>query len=121
MQTNHDVSIVGWGTDKVTGMKYWEVRNSWGQHWGEEGFFKIERGVNMMALESNCTWVTPKDTWTKATKYVPTAAEMADHGNLTNSKYPVGTPHLSAVKPAEEFLKEYTRPAKKGGCRVAES
>lgn len=50
---NHDVEVVGWG-ETPAGIKYWVARNSWGTYWGEEGFFKIVRGINNMAIETEC-------------------------------------------------------------------
>jgi hypothetical protein len=30
-----------------------------GEYWGESGYARIERGVNMLAIESSCAWATP--------------------------------------------------------------
>lgn len=36
-------------------MKYWIIRNSYGNLWGDQGDFLAERGVNFMNIESEAT------------------------------------------------------------------
>lgn len=62
--TTHIVSIVGWGiqgidADSAEPTKYWIVRNSWGQYWGEMGFFRIAMGKNLLGIEKKIIWATP--------------------------------------------------------------
>ncbi len=56
---NHVVSIVGYGHDDKTKKDFYIVRNSWGQYWAEEGFFRIETGKNLLGIEQECAWATP--------------------------------------------------------------
>jgi len=57
--TTHAVVIVGWGESQDLG-KYWIVKNSWGRDWGEDGYFRIERGTNAHAIESKPIAVIPE-------------------------------------------------------------
>lgn len=47
----HAVVIVGWGV--MDGTPYWQVRNSWGPEWGDNGYFRLPRGTNHCDIESN--------------------------------------------------------------------
>jgi cathepsin X len=60
---DHDVEITGWG-ETADGEKYWHIRNSWGVYWGENGWFRLARGVDNLGVESQeCSWATPKKNW----------------------------------------------------------
>ena len=45
----HAVKIIGWG---ATPIPYWLVVNSWNSDWGEDGMFRIARGVDECGIES---------------------------------------------------------------------
>lgn len=60
---DHDIEVTGYGTD-TDGTPYWHIRNSWGVYWGEQGWFRLVRGVDNLGIESQeCSWATPKITW----------------------------------------------------------
>jgi cathepsin X len=58
-EINHEISIVGWGTEESTGEEFWVGRNSWGTYWGENGFFRMKMGGDNLAIETDCTAATP--------------------------------------------------------------
>ncbi|KAF2295067.1 hypothetical protein GH714_031335 [Hevea brasiliensis] len=54
-EVDHGVTIVGYGTTSE-GIKYWLVKNSWGDDWGENGYMRIKRDV--AAKEGLCAIAT---------------------------------------------------------------
>jgi len=51
----HAIKIVGWDHDTPSDLDYWIVQNSWGTSWGIDGFFYIQRGVDMCGIDHDAT------------------------------------------------------------------
>lgn len=48
---NHSVVLLGWGVDSETSEKYWLLRNSYGNKWGQDGDFMVRRGKDDLGIE----------------------------------------------------------------------
>jgi len=49
-QVDHAVLLIGYGMEKDHA--YWTMQNSWGTDWGEDGYFRMERGIDESGCES---------------------------------------------------------------------
>ncbi|XP_076269475.1 cathepsin L-like [Rhynchophorus ferrugineus] len=51
---NHGVLAVGYG--QQDGLNYWLVKNSWGDGWGESGYYKMAIGSNMCGIANQACY-----------------------------------------------------------------
>lgn len=62
----HAVLITGYG--ESNGRKYWQLKNSWGKQWGQDGYGHIARGANMCAIANLASYpvLEQPETWSEA-------------------------------------------------------
>ncbi|XP_004230928.1 cysteine protease RD19A [Solanum lycopersicum] len=65
-QLDHGVLLVGYGTGfspiRMKEKPYWIIKNSWGEKWGESGYYKICRGRNVCGVDSMVSTVAAVST-----------------------------------------------------------
>ncbi|CAE8654014.1 unnamed protein product [Polarella glacialis] len=83
----HAANLIGYGTSG--GTDYWELMNSWGSSWGDNGYFKFQRGTNLCRIESwgllaahvektAASWVY--DEWGTCAEHIATECADTDNG-----------------------------------------
>ncbi|KAK8566230.1 hypothetical protein V6N12_059763 [Hibiscus sabdariffa] len=84
----HSVKLIGWGTSDE-GEDYWLLANQWNRNWGDDGFFKIRRGVDECRIEDEVVAGLPSNKHRilqRRSEYCRMDSESADSSSQPQTK-----------------------------------
>ena len=107
---DHAVLLVGVGTDEMSGLPYWLIRNSWGSAWGEGGYIRVLRQLDPQCAADVRPW--EGDACRNVTDPVKEVNVCGSCGILYDVAYPI-------VQPADGGHHLEQGPAQAAGAAVA--
>ncbi|XP_046564636.1 procathepsin L-like [Haliotis rubra] len=51
---NHAMQVVGYGEED--GQEFWICKNTWGPKWGEDGYVRMKKGLDICGIESHVSY-----------------------------------------------------------------
>jgi len=106
---SHVVEIIGFGEEND--VKFWEVKNTWGEAWGNGGYFKIVRSIDALGIESECVWGNVNATDIEMVKNLD--YQIMNKDNRTHEVSPETEPFNNIdVQGSKTFLPEFEEPNK---------
>ncbi len=92
---NHGVVLAGYGVDEDTNEKYYLIRNSWGEDFGENGYLRVKRtdddGTNCKEDEDPLEGIACRLDENGESVNVQPVKVCGDSAILFDVSYPVGT------------------------------
>jgi cathepsin B len=115
-ELDHAVVVVGWGTS-YDGTPYWKVKNTWADAWGDNGYFYVERGKNVLGIEEEvCSCPPATDSYTRNSAFyslrgrVLAAGAVANTTNAINATKAVHRPNVTRGTPGAWFVDNASAP-----------
>ena len=112
---DHGVLAVGYGVDSSSGQKFWKVKNSWGESWGEDGYVRLCRDCNKNRGKGECCVLCQPSYPVASTSSVP-LVETPHDSSVSDKRIPeITLPKIELDRKTVHNLKHQLKKKKQQG------